>query len=142
MQPLIVTAAITLQGEKILITRRQPEKQQGGLWEFPGGKLNGGESPVEGLKREMVEELNLEISVGPIFEAAYYKYDWGPVLVLAYLCRAVGGFLQNLEVAEHRWIKPDQFTCFEMLPADLPIVQKLMAGHHVKQYQNLENLFI
>jgi 8-oxo-dGTP diphosphatase len=136
MQPLIVTAAVTLQEDKILITRRLQEKQQGGLWEFPGGKLHGEESPIEGLKREMAEELDLEISVGPIFEAAYYRYDWGPVLVLAYLCRVVGGVIRNLQVAEHQWIEATQFSRFEMLPADRPIVQKLMKDKHQKLYQD------
>lgn len=133
MQPLIVTAAVLCRGDKILITRRPLDKQQGGLWEFPGGKLHGGESPEEGLKRELAEELGIEITVGPIFAAAYYRYEWGPVLVLAYLCRMQGGVIRNLEVAEHRWVEAAEISRFDMLPADLPIVQKLAKGGHLTE---------
>lgn len=128
MHPLIVTAAVIRRNGKILITRRPDGKPQGGLWEFPGGKLHGGESPQEGLRRELVEELALEIEVGGIFEVVYHRYDWGPVLILAYNCRPVGGAIRNLEVAEHRWVPPGQIDAFDLLPADRPIVRKLLEG--------------
>jgi 8-oxo-dGTP diphosphatase len=128
MHPLIVTAAVIRQNGKILITRRPDEKPHGGLWEFPGGKLHDGESPQEGLRRELVEELALEIEVGGIFEVVYYRYDWGPVLILAYDCRPIGGIIRNLEVAEHRWVTPGQMGAFDLLPADRPIVRKLLEG--------------
>jgi 8-oxo-dGTP diphosphatase len=127
MQPLIVTAAVIRQNGKILITRRPDGKPHGGLWEFPGGKLHDGESPQEALRRELVEELALEIEVDEIFEVVYYRYDWGPVLILAYICRPVGGTIRNLEVAEHRWVSPGQIGTFDLLPADRPIVRKLLA---------------
>ncbi|MEZ4600006.1 MAG: (deoxy)nucleoside triphosphate pyrophosphohydrolase [Syntrophotaleaceae bacterium] len=133
MQPLIVTAAILCHNGRILITRRPLEKQQGGLWEFPGGKLHGDESPEEGLKRELLEELGIEIVVGPIFEVAYYRYEWGPVVVLAYPCRQVSGVVRNLEVAEHRWIEPEEFPHFDILPADRPIVHKIMTARDCNQ---------
>jgi 8-oxo-dGTP diphosphatase len=126
MQPLIVTAAVIRQNGKVLITRRLPDKPQGGLWEFPGGKLHGGESPQEALRRELLEELALQIGVGGILEVAYYRYDWGPVLILAYNCHILGGSIRNLEVAEHRWVPPEQIDSFDMLPADWPIVRKLL----------------
>jgi 8-oxo-dGTP diphosphatase len=132
MQPLIVTAAIICRDNKILITRRPQDKQHGGLWEFPGGKLHDNESPRDALKRELAEELGIEITVGSILDAAYYRYEWGPVLVLAYLCQKQEGIIRNLEVAEHRWIDAEDFHQFDMLPADLPIVQKLMDGEHEK----------
>jgi 8-oxo-dGTP diphosphatase len=126
MHPLIVTAAVIRKNGKILITRRPDGKPQGGLWEFPGGKLHDGESPQEALRRELVEELDLEIEVGGIFEVVYYRYDWGPVLILAYICRPLGGAIRNLEVAEHRWVTTGQIGAFDLLPADRPIVRKLI----------------
>lgn len=128
MQPLIVTAAVICQGDRVLITRRPPGTRHEGLWEFPGGKLDGGESPQECLRREILEELALEVAVEEIFEVAYYHYDWGPVLILAFGCRPLGGEIRNLQVAEHRWVLLRDLPSFALLPADRPIVDKLL--HH------------
>lgn len=126
MQPLIVTAAIIRDGEKVLITRRPPGSRHPGMWEFPGGKLDGYESPRDGLRREIREELDLEVSVGPVLETAYYRYEWGPVLILAYECRPRAGLIRNLQVAEHRWVLPTELPAFDLLPADRPIVERLL----------------
>jgi 8-oxo-dGTP diphosphatase len=126
MLPLLVTAAVIRNGNTVLITRRLEGSRHGGMWEFPGGKLNGGESPQDCLKREILEELGLEVSVGSIFEVAYYRYEWGPVLIMAFECLPLAGELRNIEVAEHRWVPADQITCYDILPADRPIIQKLL----------------
>lgn len=126
MQPLIVTAALLRKDSKILITKRPPDKQQGGFWEFPGGKLQDNETPQEALKRELREELDLEIEVGGIFEAVYHRYDWGPVLILVYECRPLSGVIRNLEVDEHRWLFVEQLPEYDILPADRPIIDKLL----------------
>ena len=126
MQPLIVTAAILRKNGKILITRRPEGKPHAGMWEFPGGKLGENESPEQCLRREIREELNLQIEVKTIFEVAYYRYDWGPVLILAYESHSLGGEIRNIEVAEHRWVLPAELVDFPILPADRPIIEKLM----------------
>ena len=82
--PLLVTAAVIFEKGKVLITRRPEDKAHAGLWEFPGGKVDPGESPEEALCREIREELDAEIQITGIFEVAFYRYDWGPVLILAY----------------------------------------------------------
>jgi len=126
MKPLIVTAAILRNNGKILITRRPNGKPHADMWEFPGGKLSQNESPEECLRREIREELALLIEVKSIFEVAYYRYEWGPVLILAYECLSIGGEIRNIEVAEHRWVYPTELTDFPILPADRPIIEKLM----------------
>jgi 8-oxo-dGTP diphosphatase len=126
MQPLLVTAAVIRDGDRILITRRPDGTRYAGMWEFPGGKLDPGEEPRACLRREIIEELDLEVAVGAIIEAAYYRYDWGPVLVLAYECRPLGGAIRNLQVAEHRWIRPQELPDYPLLAADLPIVARLL----------------
>lgn len=126
MLPLLVTAAVIRQDDSILITRRPDGARHGGMWEFPGGKLDGGESPQECLRREINEELGLTVEVGPIFESAYHRYDWGPVLILAYECRPLSGTIRNLEVAEHRWVAPAELPGYDILPADRPIIDKLL----------------
>ena len=128
MQPLIVTAAILEEGGKILITRRPDHCRHAGLWEFPGGKLESGESPAESLVRELREELDLPISVGEIFDVIYHRYDWGPLLLLVYRCRPLHLRIRDLEVAEHRWVAPQQLADFPFLPADLPLLAKLAEG--------------
>jgi 8-oxo-dGTP diphosphatase len=125
MPPLLVTAAIILDRGKVLITRRPDESRHAGFWEFPGGKIDSGESPEQALTREIREELGVEIDVETIFEVVHYRYDWGPVLILAYQCRITAGIIQDLEVAEHRWIEPAALPEYQILPADQPIIDRL-----------------
>lgn len=126
MQPLIVTAALLRKDSRVLITKRPADKQQGGFWEFPGGKLQDNETPQQALKRELGEELDLEIEVGAIFEVVYHRYDWGPVLILVYECLPLSGVIRNLEVDEHRWLTVEQLPEYDILPADRPIIDKLL----------------
>ncbi len=127
MSPLIVTAALLRRGNHILITKRPADKQQGGFWEFPGGKLQSDETPQQALQRELLEELDLDVEVGGIFEVVYHRYDWGPVLILVYECRPLSDAIRNLEVSEHRWVTVEQLPTYDLLSADRPIVDKLLA---------------
>jgi len=124
--PLLVTAAVISDGEKILITKRPDDKRHPGLWEFPGGKVDPGESPEEALCREIREELDAEIQVLNIFEVVFHRYEWGPVLVLAYSCRLLTSAIRNLGVTEHRWLYPSELPEFSILPADQPIIDRLI----------------
>lgn len=123
--PLLVTAAIIFDAGKVLVTRRPEHKRHPGLWEFPGGKIDPGESPETALIREIDEELGAEVSVDRIYEVVYYRYAWGPVLILAYVCRLRTGLLRNLGVAEHRWVHPQDLAEMAFLPADQPIIDRL-----------------
>lgn len=123
--PLLVTAAVVFDGDKVLITRRPDDSRHAGLWEFPGGKIDPGESPEEALCREISEELNAEIRVVEIFDVVFYRYDWGPVLILAYTCQLLTKTLHNIGVAEHRWVHPQELSDFPILTADRPIVSRL-----------------
>ncbi len=123
--PLIVTAAIVCKDDHILITRRPGGSRHEGMWEFPGGKLDPGESPSEGLRRELLEELGLDVAVKEIFEVVYHCYEWGPVLILAYHCAPIGGELRHIQVSDHRWVTPDDLDRYDILPADRPIIEKI-----------------
>ena len=125
MQPLIVTAAILRQQDSILITQRPANKPYGGMWELPGGKLDGNESPQQALQRELREELGIEVAVDMIFDVVYHRYDWGAVLILVYECRWLSGELQHLEVDDHCWIPPQDHSRYEILPADRPLFECL-----------------
>jgi len=129
MQPLIVTAAVIRREESVLITRRPEGKPHGGMWEFPGGKLDGDESPRDCLRREIKEELGLEVLVGDILEITYYRYNSGPVLILAFECHPLAGEIRNIQVAEHRWVAPGELSSFPLLPADHPIIETLLRNN-------------
>lgn len=123
--PLLVTAAVIINENKVLITRRPDHKPQGGFWEFPGGKIDAGESPTTALQRELMEELGVSISVGKIIDALFYRYPWGSVLILAYRCNITEGSPRNIEVAEHRWVPLKELHEYQLLPADKPLIVQL-----------------
>ena len=123
--PLLVTAAVIFNGDRVLITRRPDDKRHPGFWEFPGGKIDPGESPEAALCREIREELGAEITVEEIFEVVFFRYDWGPVLILAYRCQLLTNTIHDIGVAEHRWVRPKELADFSILPADRPIINRL-----------------
>ncbi len=125
MQPLIVTAAIIRRQGRVLATQRPAGARHGGLWEFPGGKLEDDESPAAALHRELHEELDLEVTVGEIFAVIHHRYDWGAVLLLAYHCEPAHTRIRNLQVAAHRWLYPAELSTLPFLPADLPLIARL-----------------
>ncbi|TLM65191.1 MAG: NUDIX domain-containing protein [Deltaproteobacteria bacterium] len=128
--PLLVTAAIILHEGRVLAARRPPESRHGGLWEFPGGKLEPGETPEAALRRELLEELDLPVEVERIFDVVHHRYEWGEVLILAYLCHPEHTRIRNLQVAEHRWLLPDELTALPFLPADRPLIDQLRFRSH------------
>lgn len=123
--PLLVTAAIIEENGKFLVTQRPAHKPHPHMWEFPGGKMDAGESPQQALQRELLEELAIEISVGSIFDVIYHSYDWGPVLILVYHCRWLSGEIKHLEVDTHRWVTLIEMGQLPLLPADQPLLTRL-----------------
>ncbi|MBE0583292.1 MAG: (deoxy)nucleoside triphosphate pyrophosphohydrolase [Desulfofustis sp.] len=123
--PIAVCAAVVLNHGKVLLTQRPADKKLGGYWEFPGGKVDHRESPHHALIRELREELDIEIEVGPILETVYHRYEWGQVLILAYQCFWKSGNIKHLEVEDHSWVAPKDLHGYNILPADQPIIEKL-----------------
>lgn len=122
----VVTAAVICREGKILITQRPEGKAHAGFWEFPGGKLEDGESPVDSLHREIEEEIGVKIRIGEILEVVHHEYHNGTFLILAYLCELVEGEIRHLEVADHRWICPGAAAEYDLLPADRPIIDAVI----------------
>ena len=125
--PIIVTAAVIRRGNKVLVARREGG-DLAGRWEFPGGKLEPGESPEACLAREIKEELDLEVRVGDIFAVVYHRYQTGPILLLAYECVpvAAGRPEETLRSRDGvRWVSPEELTRLDLAPADVPIAAKL-----------------
>lgn len=113
---------------EILATRRPHGSHLEGHWEFPGGKLEAGESPEECLARELREELGVEAEIGSILEVVYHRYPDKTVLLLFYACRLVSGEPSALESEELRWVRLAEIQELGWAPADVPFVKKLSRG--------------
>ena len=126
--PLIVVAGLiskTPTAPPFLLSRRLPEAHLGGYWEFPGGKLERGESPEVALRREIKEELGIEVEVGDIFAVGHHEYPTKTVLLLVYRAQIVSGIPQCREVAEFAWLDAQQVADLELPPADAPVLARL-----------------
>lgn len=124
---MIEVAAAIIENEKgqILIARRGPGKSLAGMWEFPGGKLEPGESPEACLKRELQEEMR--IAIEPYERFAVNEHDYGTVRIrlIAYRATFVGGAVTLADHDEYRWAAPGELHEYRWAPADVPIVERL-----------------
>lgn len=120
-----VTAAILLQKGKVLIAKRGPGGPTAGMWEFPGGKVEIGETPEQCLEREMLEEFGIEVTIGRFFGESVFHYHNGAIKLLAYVTSWVSGELVPTVHADFRWVSVDELKDFELAPADVALVQKL-----------------
>jgi 8-oxo-dGTP diphosphatase len=125
MLPLIVTAALIVHEGLLLVTQRRADAPYPLLWEFPGGKLEPSEDPRDCIVREIREELAIEVEADAVYEVIYHRYPERPVLVLVYRCRWVAGTVEDREVAAHRWVTTAELMSLELLPADIPLAERL-----------------
>lgn len=118
-----VAAAIieNAQGE-LLIARRRPDKSQGGLWEFPGGKLEADESVVACLRRELLEEMNIEIEPYAYFATNEHDYGSVQIRLIAHKVRFIRGEIQLVDHDAYRWVALTELERYEFAPADVPFV--------------------
>ena len=128
LKTLIVTAGVIIEHRRVLVTQRKEDAPHGLLWEFPGGKVMEGEEPREALRRELKEELDIEVEVGMIFDAVFDPSPKNPILLLAYHCRVMKGTLKPLGCADLRWIHLDELKILAMPPADDPIRKHLYSS--------------
>lgn len=122
-----VSVALIFRGGKLLITQRHAGSHLGGLWEFPGGKREPGESFEDCLVREIREELGIEISVGELFEEISHDYPEKSVYLKFFLCRPESGEPQSLGCAAFKWIRKSELADFEFPAADARLLEKLRA---------------
>ena len=122
---ITVIGAIIQEGNKYLIGRRGPNEKSPGLWEFPGGKIEDGETHQECLKRELKEELNIHAEIGELYSEYVYKY---PHISYQLYFYGVNNYTGEFKYNAHdrlEWATPDQFDQYNFLPGDEPLLDTI-----------------
>ncbi|MDD7318409.1 MAG: (deoxy)nucleoside triphosphate pyrophosphohydrolase [Prevotella sp.] len=124
MKRIEVVAAVICKADKVFVTQRGYGDWKD-WWEFPGGKMEAGETPVEALKREISEELSAEISIDEYLCTVEYDYPKFHLTMHCYLCSLSSESLHLNEHEAARWLSKDELSCVKWLPADLLVIDKL-----------------
>ena len=123
MKSIQVACAIIETGGKVLSTQRGESMSLPLKWEFPGGKINNGESPEECLKRELSEELGIEVAVGLSLPPATHHYPTFTVTLYPFICTIVAGEITLHEHAAIAWLPPGELHTLDWAEADLPVIE-------------------
>ena len=121
-----VSAALFEQRGEFLIARRSPQDTLGGFWEFPGGKVEKGETPQECLEREILEELGVESTACDVVCKSVYEYEHGAFEIIAIKTTLKSS---NFKLSSHdkiEFVKKERLLDFKLLPADIPIAEKII----------------
>lgn len=121
-----VVAAVIQKNERYLITQRRPSAVLPLLWEFPGGKVEEGESDAEALRREVLERLGVEIDVGQLISFVSHPYEHYTVDLHLYECKLKSENLQAKAVNDFRWVTSSEFDQYSFTPADEASMTKLL----------------
>ena len=124
MKTIKVVAAVIQADKKIFATQRGYGDFKGG-WEFPGGKIEDGETPEEALKREILEELDVKISVGELINTIEYDYPTFHLSMDCFWCELVSGEIVLKEPEPAKWLDRDSLYSVEWLPADVSLIEKV-----------------
>lgn len=125
-----VAAGIVLRGGRVLVTRRLAGAHLGGLWEFPGGKIEPGETPEEALRRELAEELAVRVRVGPRWGTLRHRYPERHVRLHVLFAWIARGTPRAAASEEMRWATPPELAGLPFPGADRPVVAALLKCHH------------
>lgn len=128
-KPMVLVAAVALfdRDDRVLLAQRPPGKALAGYWEFPGGKIEAGETPEAALVRELKEELDIDACLECFqpFSFASHSYPDFHLLMPLFLCRRWDGLAKPLEGQVLKWVKISQMRSYKLPPADLPLLAML-----------------
>ena len=126
---LVVAAALTNEKGQILLQKRPEGAQMGGLWEFPGGKVDNGESPETALVRELEEELGITVAAQDLVPETFASAPLGDrnLVLLLYRCDHWAGTPKPIYATDIQWLLPQDMAVLPMPPADYPLVRKLQS---------------
>jgi len=121
----VVCGVIENAAGQILACLRPQGKHLGGRWEFPGGKIDPGESPEAALVRELQEELNVEVEIGQPLTPVVWHYEKVTIRLHPFRCRILAGELQAIEHEQLHWCAPEDFHALDWAEADVPILREI-----------------
>lgn len=128
-KPIRVVGAVFHDGERFLACRKKPGKPLEGHWEFPGGKIEPGETPEQALAREIREELNLIAEVGQKVTTTTYEYDFATIELTTFYCTLVDGDLRLTDHDDTKWVTSTEAAHLTWAPADIPAVEAIASSH-------------
>jgi len=123
-QVLVVAALIEQEG-RVLVAQRRADQVRPLAWEFPGGKVEPGESPSQALVREIEEELACSIEVGPVFDVVFFAYDDFDLIMPVYQATIRAGIPTARQVAAVAWVARNELASLAFAPADVPLARRL-----------------
>ena len=120
-----VIRAVNNENKPVIFATQRGYGEFKGGWEFPGGKIESGETPQQALKREIMEELDTEIAVGELIDTIEYDYPNFHLSMDCFWCQLIRGDLELLEAAEARWLTKETLKSVDWLPADSGLIEKI-----------------
>lgn len=121
----VLCAIISTSEGKVFIARRKPGKSMAGKWEFPGGKLEVGESEQDCLRRELLEELGMQVEVGEKLGENEHHYENFSIRLIAYKCDFISATYALTDHDAYEWVSPEELSNFDMAEADVPFLKIL-----------------
>lgn len=140
MDTIKVVCGIIFNEEKIFICKRNKDKSLGGYWEFPGGKIEENETHEEALKRELFEELEMEINVKNFICKSNYNYGEFHIELYGYECELINYNGKLIDHESFEWTECDDFNKYNMAPADIPIINHIKKIIHKKNKRKTKEI--
>ena len=128
-KPIRVVGAVFHDGQRFLACRKKPGNPLEGPWEFPGGKIEPGETHEQALAREIREELNLIAEVGQKVTTTTYEYDFARIELTTFYCTLVDGDLRLTDHDDTKWVTSTEAAHLTWAPADIPAVEAIASSH-------------